>query len=184
MAIDNALVGLLTSEQRNWLAFSSSRCETRYAVFTRQWLESAVLKKLGYSGGAVPESHRSSLLRRATRTEHPTTNARNEGECISGEGVCQMIGQGGSWPAGNWGSASSVRHSFESSPRVKLLRPTNPRVASTTCCRCCEAMRGYPQSTQFSTADLRPNKSNNLLCLRHPDNQLSEPPMQTLPSVS
>ena len=76
MAIDNALVGLLTPEQRNWLAFSSSRCETRYAVFTRQWLESAVLKKLGYSGGAVPELHRSSLfvgLPKVEATDHQRT---------------------------------------------------------------------------------------------------------------
>ncbi len=65
----NALVGLLTSELGKvglLVAHGAAHGRPR-----RQWLESASLVALGYSGGAVPESHRSSLF-----VGHFSRNAR------------------------------------------------------------------------------------------------------------
>ena len=75
-ATDNALVGLLTPEQLEKLAFSSRLRSTLNEDRPADNGLNQLPLTLGYSGGAVPEFHRSSLFCRPFQQKQPTTNAR------------------------------------------------------------------------------------------------------------
>src|SRR6476646_4632971 len=77
VAANPALVGLLTSEpcKRHGLLAAA----TRSLESPRQWLlEGACALPLGYSGGAVPALHRSSLFVGRKNKVRPTTNAHTK----------------------------------------------------------------------------------------------------------
>ena len=73
-ATENALVGLLTSELGKAGLLVASGCQNAAPVDNGSNQLPSVT--LGYSGGAVPGLHRSSLFCRTFQQKRPTTNAR------------------------------------------------------------------------------------------------------------